>query len=39
MWDRKTHLSSLLRLGIFARYSLLYAREALRKQGMRLGLG
>ncbi len=39
LWDPKTHLSSLLRLGIYLRYNPLYAREAVRKQGMRLGLG
>ena len=38
LWDPKTHLSSLLRLGIYLRYNPLYAREAVKKQGMRFGL-
>ena len=39
LWDPKTHLSSPLRLAIYLRYNPLYAREAVKKQGMRLGLG
>ncbi len=38
LWDPKTHLSSPLRLGIYLRYNPLYAREAVRKQGMRFGI-
>ncbi len=38
MWDFKTHMSSLTRLGIYLRYNPLYAGEAYRKQGMLFGL-
>ena len=38
LWDPKTHLSSPLRLGIYLKYNPLYAREAVKKQGMRFGL-
>lgn len=38
VWDFKTHLSSLTRLGIYLQYNPLVAREALLKQGMLFGL-
>lgn len=38
MWDWKTHLSSLTRLGVFLGYNPIYAREAYKKQGMLFGL-
>ncbi len=38
VWDWKTHLSSLTRLGIFLGYNPIYAREAYKKQGMLFGL-
>ncbi|MCP4662496.1 MAG: B12-binding domain-containing radical SAM protein [bacterium] len=38
MWDFKTHMSSLKRLGIYLQYNPLYAREAYKKQGMFFGL-
>jgi radical SAM superfamily enzyme YgiQ (UPF0313 family) len=37
MWDFKTHLHSPLRLGIYWAYNRLYAREAIKKQGLGLG--
>lgn len=39
LWDPKTHLSSLYRLGSYFAYNQLFAREALRKQGMHFGNG
>lgn len=38
MWDWKTHLSSLYRLGVFLKYNPIYGRETFRKQGMLFGL-
>ena len=38
LWDPSTHLSSPRRLGIYLAYTGLFAREALRKQGLLLGL-
>ena len=38
MWDPLTHMSSPRRLGIYLGYNALYARETLKKQGMRFGL-
>ena len=38
VWDFKTHLSSLTRLGIYLQYNPLVAKEALLKQGMLFGL-
>lgn len=38
MWDFKTHLSSLYRLGIYLTYNPIYGRESWRKQGMLFGL-
>jgi radical SAM superfamily enzyme YgiQ (UPF0313 family) len=37
MWDFKTHMSSLLRLGIYLGYSRIYAKEISQKQGMLFG--
>jgi len=37
VWDTKTHLNSLYRLGSYIAYNRLYAFESLRKQGMYLG--
>jgi hypothetical protein len=38
MWDFKTHLSSLYRLGVYLKYNPIYGREAIKKQGMMFGL-
>ena len=38
MWDWKTHLSSLYRLGVYLKYNPIYGRETFRKQGMLFGL-
>jgi radical SAM superfamily enzyme YgiQ (UPF0313 family) len=38
MWDFKTHVSSLTRLGVYLQYNPLYAKEAYKKQGMLFGL-
>ena len=38
MWDFKTHMSSLYRLGIYLKYNPLYSRESIRKQDMLFGL-
>ncbi len=38
MWDFKTHLHSLYRLGVYLRYNPIYGKEAYKKQGMRFGL-
>ncbi|MBW3540597.1 MAG: B12-binding domain-containing radical SAM protein [Planctomycetes bacterium] len=38
LWDFKTHLSSLTRLGVYLKYNPVYAREAYKKQGMLFGL-
>ena len=38
MWDFKTHMSSLYRLGIYLKYNPLYSRETMKKQDMRFGL-
>lgn len=38
MLDARTHLSSLRRLGVYLRYTPLFAREAYKKQGMLFGL-
>jgi radical SAM superfamily enzyme YgiQ (UPF0313 family) len=37
MWDFQTHLSSPRRLAVYLTYNPLYAREAVRKQGMWFG--
>ena len=37
LWDPKTHLSSLYRLGSYFAWNKLYAYETLRKQSMRFG--
>jgi radical SAM superfamily enzyme YgiQ (UPF0313 family) len=37
VWDTRTHLSSLYRLGSYFAYNRLYAYESFRKQGMYLG--
>ena len=38
LWDWKTHLSSLTRLGVYLQYNPIYAKEAYKKQGMFFGL-
>ena len=38
LWDFKTHLSSPVRLGVYLKYNPLFAKETLKKQGMRFGL-
>jgi radical SAM superfamily enzyme YgiQ (UPF0313 family) len=38
MWDFRTHMSSVTRLGVYLRYNPLYAKETFKKQGMRFGL-
>lgn len=38
VWEPRTHLHSIERLGIYFSYNRLFARETMRKQGMRLGL-
>lgn len=38
MWDFKTHLSSLYRLGVYLKYNPIYGRESIKKQGMMFGL-
>lgn len=37
MWDFKTHMSSLTRLGLYLAYNPLYAKESYKKQGMLFG--
>lgn len=38
MWDFKTHMSSLYRLGVYLSYNPIYGKEAYKKQGMLFGL-
>jgi len=38
MWDFKTHMHSLTRLGVYLSYNPIYAKEAYKKQGMLFGL-
>jgi hypothetical protein len=38
MWDFKTHMSSLTRLGVYLGYNPIYSKEAYKKQGMLFGL-
>ncbi len=38
MWDFKTHMSSLTRLGLYLAYNPLYAKESYKKQGMLFGM-
>ena len=38
VWDFKTHLNSLTRLGVYLQYNPIYAKEAYKKQGMLFGL-
>lgn len=38
MWDIKTHMHSLTRLGVYLQYNPLYAKETFKKQGMLFGL-
>ena len=38
IWDFKTHVSSITRLGVYLQYNSLYAKEAYKKQGMLFGL-
>ena len=38
VWDFKTHMNSLTRLGVYLQYNPLYAKETFKKQGMLFGL-
>ncbi len=38
VWDFKTHMSSLFRLGVYLKYNPIYGKEAYKKQAMLFGL-